>query len=182
MDIGQFFKGLFEMVFMIILIQVYLMILTIDMVTSLNWMKQEYYDITDNIANTGIVLDTFFDYTIADFFTKTVPSYWNCVSKSISNFKTCIIFYFLEILGQLFYLPFRIVFWIFCLDDIERYIWGLLEEADQYVMGISGWHIIHWPDSVIQDCYSCSIDAPPSIPSAPTWKTEPIPQLIPLPF
>lgn len=171
------FNSFWTVIFWIILV-----IVGLDSIILLQKAEQEYYDITDNIANVGIYLDTLFDKTLKDFFTKYLPSGWNCMTKMIRNFPGCIAYYIIDAIGQILYLPFRIVFWIFCLSDFERMMWDFLRSLDDNIKSTFGFHLLHYPDSIIQDCYTCNLEPMPVFHKLPPMKTEDVPGLIPIPF
>lgn len=183
-DIEGFFADLFAWMGFIFEILFYLfvfylaLIFVIDMIILLTFGTQEIYDIEDNIANVGILLDTFFNKTFKEFFTKYLTSSFQCAGKMIKNFPGCFFWYILEVIGQLIYLPFRLIFWIFCLQNAERMGWALISKIDDYIKSVSNISFIHYPDFVIQDCYMCNLEELPVVQPAPKMKSEPIPYLI----
>ena len=148
------------------------------MIILLTFGTQEIYDIEDNIANVGILLDTFFNKTFKEFFTKYLTSCFQCAGKMIKNFPGCLIWYLLEVVGQIIYLPFRLIFWIFCLQDAERMMWSTISKIDSYVQAFTTFSLIHYPDFIVEDCYMCNLEELPVVQPAPLMKSEPIPYLI----
>jgi hypothetical protein len=108
---------------------------------------------------------------------------WNvtgfmCGLNGIFNLPKCFLWYLLEFIGWVLYLPFRFLFWlvdvivyaVFKKDGLvkaEHQFWCILEDLDKIIHKISGAHIIHYPDSVIEKCYTCKMPPFPKLPSFP---------------
>jgi hypothetical protein len=96
-----------------------------------------------------------------------------CGLNGILNLPKCFLWYLLEWIGWVLYLPFRFLFWL--IDIIthmgivkaEHDTWCFLDELDKMIYGISGAHIIHYPDSIIEKCYTCKMPNFPDIPDFP---------------
>jgi hypothetical protein len=87
-------------------------------------------------------------------------SWMMCLFKNITNIQVCFFYYLLEIIGQILYLPVRIILWLlfkFRLDmyPLETKIWELVEYADRVVMKTAGFHITHYPKNIRDTCYNC---------------------------
>jgi hypothetical protein len=84
-----------------------------------------------------------------------------CAMKLMQNITSCIMYYFLDFLGQILYLPFRLAFFIVNLvvpgmgTQVEKLIWDNLEKIDRVTIETFGFHIIHFPKSVRDMCYNC---------------------------
>jgi hypothetical protein len=110
----------------------------------------------------GVFLAYIFEY---------ITLYVSCGVKFIGNFQKCVFFYAMDIIGQLVYLPIRIaLFIIWCAGlrsvySYEKTIWDYIDDADMAVFGMSGYHFMHWPKDVRENCYNCK-----------RLKTEIIPQ------
>ena len=166
----------------IIVLWIFIIISIINIFILLTVAEQEYYDIADNIANIGIMFDTFFNKTLADFFVKYLPSGWNCMTKMVRNFPGCIPWYCLDVIGKMLYMPFGFTFWLFCMQDMERSAWSTIYAIDCQIKSLSGISLVHFPDFVMEDCYTCNLEPVPKAPPTFTWKTEPVPELIPYPW
>ena len=90
----------------------------------------------------------------------------NCSGQSITNFFNgkCTIYYILDIIFGTIYLIF-IEFPLALLNAIIGLdLWFIIDliydiamlPIDGLIYGISGYHIIKWPDSVIDRCYKCT--------------------------
>lgn len=159
-----------------------IIITIIDAIILLGFAADHYKETADNVANIGILLDTFFDKTFTEFFSKYLASIFQCGGKMIKNFPGCIFWYILEIIGQILYLPFRFIFWLFCMQDFERSMWALVSQIDDYLHSISGFSLIHYPDFIIQDCYMCNLEKLPIVQPAPRMKNPALPYLVPYPW
>lgn len=106
-----------------------------------------------------------------------------CTSYKIMNFPKCFLWYTLDTAGWIFYLPFRFLFWLIdsILDiglvKLEHDGWCFLDDLDYFIHGPkdnyfmyqyedqnvptpdpeslnTGYHIIHFPDTVMEKCYA----------------------------
>jgi hypothetical protein len=118
-------------------------------------------------------------------FTPYVIRYIIVIAISIMNIPKCILWYALDTIGWILYLPFRFTFWSLDylfnigITDKEHKIWNFLDEIDYFVHGpVGNWfiyqyadqsvkgpdpnsmnlglHIIHFPNSVMETCFSIS--------------------------
>ena len=71
----------------------------------------------------------------------------------ISNLKSCFIWYALEIIGWILYLPIELVVWFFCLQPMEQSFWAIVDSFDCFFNGIMGFHIFHYSDYVLHKCF-----------------------------
>lgn len=84
-----------------------------------------------------------------------------CLVALTKELRTCFIFYLADLIGQTLYLVVPIsVFLIkhvsgINLEEEVLYMNMLVEKADQEVYDLLGFHFAHFPDSVIQTCYTC---------------------------
>lgn len=108
------------------------------------------------------------------------------IAIGISKLPKCVLWYTLDTLGWIIYLPFRFVFWLLDyfipelkITDKEHKGWDFLDEIDYFLHGPKnnwfmyqyedqstpdpdphslnlGFHIIHFPNSVMETCYSIS--------------------------
>ena len=90
-----------------------------------------------------------------------VRSYLDCGMKMITNFGDCFFFYILEVVGQVLYLPFRIIMWVFItffsfsLYETEKQIWKSIYDLNDSLFPYLGFHIAHYSKSVRDKCYTC---------------------------
>jgi len=108
------------------------------------------------------------------------------IAISISKLPKCFLWYALDTMGWIIYLPFRFVFWVldYFIPEIkmtekEHKGWDFLDEIDYFLHGPNGnwfmdqyadksppnpdpdslnleFHVIHFPNSVMETCYSIS--------------------------
>jgi hypothetical protein len=101
--------------------------------------------------------------------------YIECAFSKIINLPNCFIWYALDTLAFTIYLPFRFLFWLLdtvfnlnsAVQNLEHDCWVMLDNLDEYVYsdktgrfgpGLNtGFHIIHFPNSVMEKCYKCKI-------------------------
>jgi len=88
-------------------------------------------------------------------------NYIQCLFKFLRNSYKCFFYYILDLIGKILYIPFSLLFWLsknlFGIDlyPVETRIWKSLELINNFVFSIVGFHIIHFPQKVREDCYSC---------------------------
>jgi hypothetical protein len=83
-----------------------------------------------------------------------------CLFKNIANIQACFFYYLLEIIGQILYLPIRIILWMVfkCGYDLYKYEkmgWDVIELIDDNVFYYADFHICHFPKSIREKCYNC---------------------------
>lgn len=134
----------------------------------------------------------------------------NCALQKLFVLPKCFLWYGLDTVGWAIYLPFRFLFWGLTellfereknvkpddpnddnrgLVKIERDIWCFLEDVDHFLydpaeqggMGL-GFHIIHFPDSVMETCYKCKTGVYKPGPSFPIDKVTKFMKCITAPF
>lgn len=113
------------------------------------------------VTNVGQAIKITFD-DIGD----VLSSGSKCGLKFIQNLKTCAIFYFVDMLcgmARAVFLEFPI-YCLYCLSgqDLDALVvqplWNnVLEPGDAFIHSLIGYHVIHWPDWVINDCYACDV-------------------------
>ena len=87
-------------------------------------------------------------------------SWLMCLFKNITNLQACMFYYLLEIVGVIFYLPFRVTLWVlsqFHIDlyDLETQFWDGIEYIDEVVLNYAGFHVSHYPKNIREQCYNC---------------------------
>ena len=88
-------------------------------------------------------------------------NYIQCLFKFLRNSYKCFFYYILDLIGKILYIPFSLLFWLsktlFGIDlyPIETRTWKFLELINNFVFSTLGFHIIHFPQKVREDCYSC---------------------------
>jgi hypothetical protein len=86
---------------------------------------------------------------------KMIIDYIKCAIKLIINLPKCLLYYGLDTLGFIFYLPFSILFWIFGAKKQERLVWRGIDKIDKAIYNQSGYHIFHYSESIMNKCYRC---------------------------
>jgi predicted PurR-regulated permease PerM len=89
-------------------------------------------------------------------FFKAIGSYIKCSFAKVKNLPGCMPWYMLQVFGKCLYLPVIFFVWLFKLQKIERDFWNAMESMDKAIFDIFGFHVIHYPQSVINKCYKCS--------------------------
>lgn len=120
------------------------------------------------------------------FFTEFIPwlgQYLECALDKIISLPKCFLWYTLDTISYILYLPVRFGFWLIDsmlnigIQKIEKDIWCFLDDIDKFIhdsgndgLG-TGIHIIHFPDSVMQKCYQCKASSFPKLPNAKAIKS-----------
>tara|TARA_B100001093_G_scaffold80126_1_gene71525 strand:- start:20323 stop:21285 length:963 start_codon:yes stop_codon:yes gene_type:complete len=95
------------------------------------------------------------------YFGVFIGSYIACVGNLIVNFIPCLPFYIASIIGYILYLPIQITLWVcktfisWDLYSTEKRIWKGLKTMNDTLFPILGFHFMHFPKWVRQNCYSC---------------------------
>ncbi len=102
------------------------------------------------------------DLGFKDIF-KLVGTVGNCGIKTIRNLRTCIIWYILDLVGCTLYniivvLPVFITHMItgFDMQPFVNTVHDAIEYIDSLFFDFSCFHLFHYPDWVIRDCYTCN--------------------------
>jgi len=72
----------------------------------------------------------------------------------IFTFKDCFLWYLLEIVGFVLYTPVEFVVWLLCLQSLEKSLWGAAEELDCMFADMTGYHLLHYSDTILKKCYA----------------------------
>lgn len=78
-----------------------------------------------------------------------------CAIKLVKNAPNCMIYYILDMIGYVIYLPFMLFFWIFGLRSIEKQLWKGINSTDKLVKSVTGYYIFSYPNSIMNKCYRC---------------------------
>lgn len=88
--------------------------------------------------------------------------------KFFSNFTGCFFWYFLEIIGQILYLPIRFIVWIFDISGIslprkiEEEVWKVMHIISCKCYEFTSFHLIYYSQDIIQKCYTFKAGAFPN--------------------
>lgn len=100
-------------------------------------------------------------FRFVEFISIIIFSYLDCIKQFTFNLYKCILWYGVDILGKLMYLPISIGLLI-CkyvlnvdLYSAEAGLWNFLEYYNGLIRNLIGVHVIHFPDDVRKDCYIC---------------------------
>jgi hypothetical protein len=117
----------------------------------------EQYNLIMKAAGRGFdETSTLTNYSIVFF-----NSYLKCFMKFLLNMYKCFFFYMVDAIGKFIYLPIRIIMWFlkvslgFDLYPTEKKIWNGIEYIDSIIFSTFQFHIIHFPKSIRDDCYTC---------------------------
>jgi len=159
--------GLFAMLFKIVPIGINIATRGKTIATG---FKESSMGLVDLLKNLAIVTATVGIDTIEFFFQFFIYLFklLLCSVTIISNFPKCVIFYVIDII--VFFIFVCIISLLFIVDVflmvklwlgmscIEAFLMmlTLVEQVDKMVYSMTGFHIIHYPKSIIDMCYSCS--------------------------
>ena len=125
--------------------------------------KDIFYGIGDEFKYLGIGTARGFEDIglLIAYATEFLFSYTMCGVKYISNIPNCLLYYSVDTLFQILYLPIRISLWILYaflginLYPIQDKIWKFLLKLNGYIYGSMGFNILRWPKNVRDQCYNC---------------------------
>jgi hypothetical protein len=92
--------------------------------------------------------------------------------RFITNLNKCFGWYSLDVFGQILYSPIKFLVWLFKLESIENMLWEYAENIDCAVKKATGYHLIHFSDSIQDRCYSFCPDEFPEFPRL-NWRFDP---------
>jgi len=84
-----------------------------------------------------------------------------CFMRILFSAPSCMLWYILETMGKILYLlTIGLVVAVFGLVGIdlkplEKMFWKFMEYLDKVIFGLTGFHIIHFPRWVRDQCYNC---------------------------
>lgn len=148
-----------------------------------------FFDMIFSVLKWGIYefpmwLFTFYMFWFFEFVT--------CSFDKMMQLPKCFLWYGLDTATWIMYLPFRFVFWLMDeliyagrskpgnkyppVQQMEHNVWNFLDDIDHFIhdkgggnLG-TGFHLIHFPDSVMSTCYRCKIRKWKSGPALPMDK------------
>ena len=138
-------------------------------------------NVPTRFANVGAGFDSIFDGVVQEFvalgyaielgytsisslvyhISVYLKSYLDCGTKMITNLGDCLIFYLLEVVGQVLYLPIRIILWVMVtflsvnLYESEKDTWESIYKFNDNLYPYTNFHIAHYPESIRKKCYTC---------------------------
>lgn len=94
----------------------------------------------------------------------SIFSYIICGFKMIIMLPLCFKWYSLDILGKTLYSPIGFLFFALGLKNIEKMIWGIIQDIDCFVLSIFGGNLTTVWEGATKQCYSCKIKPIPKFP------------------
>jgi len=88
-------------------------------------------------------------------FFKAIGSHMMCGFGKIKSLPNCMQWYLGEVIGKIFYFPIKVLVGFGKFQKFERMVWRQVEMIDRNIYRIVRFHVIHYPDDVIKDCYKC---------------------------
>lgn len=123
-----------------------------------------FFGVAVSLKDLGVVSGiVFIDFFVFMMYTwEFVKTYTICSAQFAGNITSCIFYYFIDIIVNFLLLIFvHLPLWILfnflgisLYKDVEK-LSKALEELDQIIFGLVGFHIIHWPKNVRDKCYNC---------------------------
>jgi hypothetical protein len=92
-------------------------------------------------------------------------SFMMCSFIMIMSIWDCFKWYVFNLILTILYFTYGVLFSITGTTDIEDDYWNFIYYIDGICYKNAGFHIAHFPDSVIAECYSCPILPFPTLPS-----------------
>ena len=84
-----------------------------------------------------------------------IETFVKCTIKMIVNFPQCFIYYWLEIIGNVLYLPIMLIVWAFGMREIEISMWKMVRDFDNLVNSVAGFYLFKYSNSILNKCYRC---------------------------
>ena len=82
-----------------------------------------------------------------------------------TNLRHCFLWYFLDTVGEILYLPFSFLIWVFpILEQPADLFWNTLDNIDCIVYDMIGYHFLHYSPAITQQCFMCNpVDFPQNL-------------------
>ena len=99
--------------------------------------------------------------TLADYNFLYFGRWLACFVKFAQNFFKCFVYYLIDFVGKLLYLPVSFGIWVmFTFLGIDLYphesrLFEGVKALDMFLYGIIGFSILRYPKHIREDCYSC---------------------------
>jgi hypothetical protein len=177
--IGIFLKNFFEFIW--------------ELLKFIFWLFPAWFFDLETLFSKGFYFPKKNDSAKQVGFIPYIVRYIIVIAYSVFNLPKCILWYALDTLGWIIYLPFRFAFWTldflryslgmtnkkdkYWITDKEHEFWNFLDEIDYFVHGPKdnwfidhyvnkhppipdpnsmnlGFHLIHFPDSVMEKCFA----------------------------
>ena len=90
-----------------------------------------------------------------------VRTYLFCGVKFIQNLHKCIIYYIIDSIFSIMYLPISFSLWFIKmftgrdLYGLEKQAWDIIYLINDYIYGAVGFNIVKWPRNIRNLCYNC---------------------------
>lgn len=127
-----------------------------------NGFKTVFKGIGDEFEGLGLGLKTSFNDIgkLIEYSGVFVFTYLACGVQFIKNLHNCILYYSLQAVGQIFYMPIRFMLFLVYSAGLDLYsseasFWNYVEWFDGIVFKYLGFHISHFPRSIRNQCYNC---------------------------
>lgn len=131
-------------------------------------VKQKFIDLGDSLKGMSEGIKVTFENM-----GKSIKIEWNdiqnildggvhCLTHTMKNFGECIIFWILDMIGQLLY-SILILFPIWLISvvtkiNLESYVkmvFSIIKQIDNVIKSIFKFSVIHFPDDINDKCYTC---------------------------
>ena len=95
------------------------------------------------------------------YFGEFLFTYINCGIKTMKNLHECILYYAIDTVLSIFYIPVRLNLWFLNaflgmnLYPLEKSIWNFIYKIDGMCFRSLGFHFAKWPSNIRNDCYNC---------------------------
>jgi len=95
------------------------------------------------------------------YFGEFIFTYINCGIKTMKNLHECILYYAIDTVLSIFYVPVRLNLWFLNaflgmnLYPLEKSIWNFIYKIDGMCFRSLGFHFAKWPSTIRNNCYNC---------------------------
>ena len=92
---------------------------------------------------------------ITKFFV-AIGTYLECGLNKIISLPYCLFWYLIDAFGQICYYIFELLFIILGDRSLAKQIWNVFDDIDFMIYEAAGFHILHFPETIIKKCYRCT--------------------------
>jgi hypothetical protein len=124
-------------------------------------LKTSWLNLGLSLNEAGDNVGAFFPL-IGKYFNNYLASRLKCSFEKMGKFKPCFKYYLLELIGEILYsiivrLPAFILHLITGIDVNSQIdiVWNVIYWVDDIIYDLINYHIAHWSDEILNECYLC---------------------------
>lgn len=86
-----------------------------------------------------------------------IVTFIKCTISMVTNFPQCCLYYLMDIIGFLLYMPFALFFWALGMKSSEKELWVGIYAIDNTIYScLLGFHLFKYSNKTMNKCYRCT--------------------------